>query len=334
MEQKSSPLTDDQIAPIAVPASRYRVAPDVAVVSCYFNSHNYNSKRHVFQQFRNSMEESGVPLFIGECAFGEQPFELPPSSTVFQFRARDVMWQKERLLNLTIDRVPDRYTKIAWIDADILFTNPNWLTDASERLDQYSVVQLFSHVLRLRPNETSYFGGGDRAHGFGFAYTALPAFSRLPFSVHGRTGYGWAADRQLLTDVGLYDAAIMGGGDHLAAHAFTGAFSSCLTGHFPSNSGYLDHFRGWAEALWSVALGRLGYVPGAALHLWHGERRNRRYAGRLRELSQLGYDPKVHLQAAPGGVWTWSDEGAFLAAWASAYFRDRHEDTTGHHPDR
>jgi hypothetical protein len=326
---------DDQVSPIAVPAPRYRLTPDIAVVSCYFNSHNFDSKRRAFQLFRHSMEQSGVPLFIGECAFGEQPFELAPSSSVFQFRGRDVMWQKERLLNLTIDRVPDRYTKIVWVDADILFTNPDWMTETSERLDQYRVVQLFSHVLRLRPNETSYFGGGERAHGFGFAYTALPAFSQLPFLVHGRTGYGWAADRQLLSDVGLYDGSIMGGGDHMIAHAFSGAFASrCLGIHFSGSPGYLDHFRGWAEAMQSRVLGRLGYVPGAALHLWHGERMNRRYAERLRELNQRGYDPSVHLQSEPGGVWAWSDEGAFFAEWASAYFRDRREDTAGHDADR
>jgi len=51
------------------------------------------------------MERSGVPLFIGECAFGDRAFELTPSSSVFQFRCRDVMWQKERLLNLAIERM-------------------------------------------------------------------------------------------------------------------------------------------------------------------------------------------------------------------------------------
>ena len=121
------------------------------------------------------MERSGVPLFIGECAFGDDEFELAPSSSVFHFRCRDVMWQKERLLNLTIDRMPDRYTKIVWVDADVLFTNPRWIVETSERLDEVAVVQPFSHAVRLRPAETSYFGGGERSRGFCFTRSALPA---------------------------------------------------------------------------------------------------------------------------------------------------------------
>ena len=97
---------------------------------------------------------------------------------MFQFRCRDVMWQKERLLNLTIDRVPDRYTKIVWVDADVLFTNPRWIVEASERLDDFPVIQPFSHAVRLRPGETSDFGGGERARGFCFTRSALPALAR------------------------------------------------------------------------------------------------------------------------------------------------------------
>ena len=318
----------DRLDPVAVPAARYLPAPDVALVTSYFNSHNYASKRRGFELFKHSMDRSGVPLFIGECAFGEEEFELAPSSSVFQFRCRDLMWQKERLLNLTIDRVPDRYTKIVWVDADVLFTNPRWIVEASECLDHVPVIQPFSHAVRLRPRETSYYGGGQRFRGFCFTRSALPPVSRLRYHVHGHTGLAWAADRQLLSDLGLYDAAIGGSADHLMAHAFCGDFGSgCLQAVFGGPSGYLEHFRSWAEAAWGRVQGRLGHVGGAALHLWHGETVNRGYLRRYRQLTRRGYDPAVHLDGEPGGLWAWSDEGAFLSEWASRYFRDRREDT-------
>jgi hypothetical protein len=318
----------ERIDPVAIPARRYVPAPDVAVVACYFNSHNYASKRRGFELFRGSMERSRVPLFIGECAFGDERFELAPDGSVFQFRTPDLMWQKERLLNLTIERVPDRYTKIAWVDADVLFTNPRWIAEASERLDDVPVVQPFSHAVRLRPGETSYFGGGERSRGFCFTRSALPGLSRLKYHLHGHTGFAWAADRGLLSDLGLYDGAVAGTGDHLMAHAFSGDFGSgCLQLVFGRSSGYLDHFRAWAETAWARVGGRLGYVGGAALHLWHGETANRGYVSRYRDLMRLGYDPAVHLRADPGHLWSWSDEGAFLSEWAAGYFRDRREDT-------
>lgn len=239
------------------------------------------------------------------------------------------MWQKERLLNLTIDRVPDRYTKIAWVDADVLFTNPRWIVQASERLDELPVVQLFSHAVRLRPRETSYFGGGERSRGFCFTRAALPALSRVrSYHVHGHTGFAWAADRQLLSDLGLYDAAIGGTADHLMAHAFSGDFGTpCLWPVFGGTSGYLDHFRRWAEAAWERVRGNLGCVDGAVLHMWHGETVNRGYVRRYRELTRLEYDPATHLRREPGGLWAWSEEGAFLSEWAVGYFRDRREDS-------
>lgn len=319
-----------------MPAQRYLAAPDVAVVTCYFNSHNYASKRRGFDQFRHSMERSGVPLFIGECAFGDEEFELTPSSSVFQFRSRDVMWQKERLLNLTIDRVPDRFTKIAWVDADILFTNPRWIVDASERLDEVPVIQPFSHAVRLRPRETSYFGGGERSRGFCYTCSALRALSRArSYHVHGHTGFAWAADRQLLSELGLYDAAIGGTADHLMAHAFTGDFGTpCLWPVFGGGSGYLEHFRHWAQAAWERVRGNVGCVTGAVLHLWHGETINRAYVRRYRELTRLGYDPALHLREEPGGLWAWSEQGAFLSEWALGYFRDRREDSTAGTADR
>jgi hypothetical protein len=149
----------------------------------------------------------------------------------------------------------------------------------------------------------------------------------MRYHVHGHTGFAWAAGRQLLGDLGLYDAAIGGTADHLMAHAFCGDFGSpCLELVFGGSSGYLDHFRRWAETAWGRVRGSLGYVSGAVLHLWHGETVNRGYVRRYRELTSMGYDPAVHLCSEPGDLWAWSEEGAFLSEWADGYFRDRRED--------
>lgn len=312
---------------LVAPATSYAPAPDLAVVTGYFNSHHFKSKRRVFDRFADSMNRSGIPLFVGECAFGNSSFELQSSASVFRFRARDVLWQKERLLNLTIDRVPDRYTKIAWIDGDILFENPRWAIDASEQLDGVAVVQLFDRAMWLRPEETAY-SGGPRMPSYCFVHATLPAFSRFgDGNLHGTTGFAWAADRQLLQTVGLYDAGIAGGADELMAHAFSGDFSGrCL--QLILTAGMVDHFRDWAQRAWATVRGRLGYVRGSAQHLWHGERQNRRYVSRFHDLSKLGYEPLTHLQLDPGGLWAFTDAGRrALAEWSNGYFRGRQEDT-------
>lgn len=312
---------------LIAPATSYSPAPDLAVVTSYFNSHHYDSKRRAFDRFADTMDRSGIPLFVGECAFGDSPFELEKSASVFRFRARDVLWQKERLLNLTIDRVPDRYTKIAWIDGDVLFENPRWSIDASEQLDDIAVVQLFDRAMRLRPQETAY-SGGPRRWSYCFVHATLPSFSRFgEGNLHGATGFAWAADRELLQTVGLYDAAIAGGADDLMAHAFSGDFSArCLP--LILTAGMVEHFRDWAERAWQTVRGRIGYVRGSVQHLWHGEDQNRAYVARFHNLSELGYEPLTHLQLDPGGLWAFTDAGRrALAEWSGGYFRGRQEDT-------
>jgi hypothetical protein len=75
-------------------------------------------------------------------------------------------------------------------------------------------------------------------------------------------------------------------------------------------------------------------VPGAVLHLWHGETTNRGYSSRNRDMQTYGYDPSRHLQDGRNGLWSLSEDGAPLSDWASEYFRDRREDSTQSFPSR
>ena len=52
----------------------------------------------------------------------------------------NTLWQKERMLNLAVARLPARCTKVAWIDADSFFTNERWVADTSALLDHQLVV--------------------------------------------------------------------------------------------------------------------------------------------------------------------------------------------------
>jgi hypothetical protein len=299
-------------------------------VVAYYNSAHFHSKRRAFDLFSASMERSGIPVFVGECAFGDDPFELPPSASVFRFRGRDEIWQKERLINLVVERLPDRYAKIAWLDADILFDNPLWAIRTSELLDELLVIQPFERAIRLLHDQTTYTGASDfNQPSFCFVHSALPELTRFGgYSVHGHPGFGWAANRDLWLEVGLYDGAIMGSGDHLMAHAFAGDFcSACIPNSFGRCQSYLEDYRTWATAAWEHVRGKLGSVPGAALHLWHGNRPNRQYWQRNLALFKLNYDPNRHLSVLENGLWCWSDadDGA-LREWTQGYFRARQED--------
>ncbi len=313
------------------PAGAYEPADDLAVVACFFNSENFQSKRMALETFCSSLETSPLAFYRAEVAYGSADFVLPAGDHVLQIRADDVMWQKERLLNLLVARLPERYTKVAWLDADILFERPSWASETSRLLDEYAVVQPYSHAFRLRPGQVDYTGKGDPWLSYAAVRSALPAFARHgPYWAHGHPGYGWAARRDVLRVVGLYDAAVMGTADDLMAHAFGGDFvSECLRHTFLGNAAYLEHYRQWAESAFDLVRGRIGVVDGAALHLWHGELANRGYGTRKVDLVSLGYDPVRHLRVNADGMWSWSSAAALIRETCATYFASRREDQVG-----
>jgi hypothetical protein len=310
------------------PAAAYEPPADLALVSAFFNPGGFRSKRRNLELFVERVERSGLTRLIVEGAFGQEPFALAPGPGVMQVRCRDVMWQKERLLNLAVARLPPAITKVAWLDCDILFENPRWAVETSRLLDEVAVVQPFATAIRLPPARTDYDGQGVVDSGFACACERSPgAFLSGRFAEHGHTGYAWAARRELVARHGLYDAGVAGSADHLMAHAMCGDWSSpCVPLMIGRANPYADHFRDWAERIYRDVGARLGHVAGAVLHLWHGDVAHRRYTERNLELLAFGFDPRRDLGLGADGAWEWNSDKPALHRWCADYFVRRRED--------
>lgn len=311
-----------------VPAPSYAPAPDLWVVTAYFNPERYRTKRANYDRFRDSLAASGIRLVTVECAFGDAPFELAPSADVLHVPGRDVMWQKERLLNVAIGRLPPEAGKVAWLDADVLFENLDWATETSRRLDQFPVLQLFDRAVRLPRGAIADEGTGETYAGFATVAARNPhAATSGDFAAHGHTGFAWAARREVLAGLGLYDACIAGSGDHMMAHAFSGDWTSaCVDRIIGAANRHRAFFVAWCEKVYRRVRARVGYVPGTVLHLWHGEVRDRRYVDRNRELAGFGFDPARDIRVGLSGCWEWASRKPELHAWARGYFGRRRED--------
>jgi hypothetical protein len=310
------------------PAARYIPVDDLAIVTCYYNPERYETKRRNYNRFVSPIVDAGTGFVAIECQFGDTSFELSGKAGVHQVRGRDVMWQKERLLNLAIARLPDRYTKVAWLDCDVLFENDRWMVEASSLLEKCAVVQPFEQVVRL-PLGHSYFRGlGDRWEGFAAVYQREPT-QRLcgDFNRHGHTGFAWAARRDILARHGLFDICIAGSGDHLIIHGFCGDFDTpCTARLLRNNVPYREAFVRWASAVAADVNARIGYVPGSLLHLWHGDVSKRHYVARSKELEAFGFHPGHDIRIGSTGCWEWNSAKPALHTWAAAYFGRREED--------
>jgi hypothetical protein len=296
-----------------------------------------------------------------ECAIGAAPFELAPSEQVLQVRAPHALWLKERLLNLAIARLPPDARKVAWLDADVLFADPAWAQVTSALLERWPVAQPYSTMARLPQGQAVFAGLARRS--FACQLQRRPESARLSARDHGRPGLAWAARRDLIERHGLYDAAIVGGGDELFAHAASGGLASLCVRRYtgarlpplarianaimirlprgladrivarwqpaarPSpRERFFAHYLDWARRLHADIQGRIGCAQGVALHLWHGDYANRRYADRNMILQRHAYDPALDLRLNAAGVWEWASAKPGLRREVADYFLSRRED--------
>ena len=314
-----------------------RPADDICAVTTYFNPSGFKTKRRNYDRFVDAIRRDGIRCITVECVFRGSRFELPRSKDVIRINADDVMWQKERLLNIAIEQLPARTTKVVWLDADILFDESDWVARTSAALDEHAVVQPFETVVRLPPGVTHDDGRGETWRSFGAVMTEDPlAVVMGVFDRHGHTGFAWAARREVV-ERGLYDVCIAGSGDHMMAHAFAGDFeSTCVTRLIGSSGAYRDHFAAWCADVYPLVRSQIGFVRGNIRHLWHGERANRRYVQRNRELWEMKFDPTRDLVRDAGGCWRWSAADTPLRPWMIEYFASRREDEAApvpHVPD-
>lgn len=307
------------------PQARYRGVDDLWIISSLFNSYSDVKKRN-FERFLSPIQEN-LNWMVVDCAFERQPHVLPPGPRVVYTRTSASLWQKERLLNLAISHLPAECKKVAWVDADILFENPDWAYDASELLDSYPVVQLFDWIVRLPQGHSTYRREGAARESFASVYRRCPEFCTAGEpGLHGGTGIGWAARRELLDLHKLYDSCIVGGGDHLMAHAFVGDFQSNCVIRMTDTGPYHSHAVHWGERVYASVRGNIAAVPGAAFHLWHGSLQTRSYNQRLLILHRAGFDPARDIRLSPAGCWEWSHSNRQLEQCVPAYMAGRSQE--------
>src|SRR5688572_25463381 len=126
-----------------------------AAITCYFNPCGYRNRKIAYERFAAGLDKQHVPLWTIEAALDGDAFVIPENGRVVRVRfpAEGWLWQKERLLNILVRQLPPHIGKVAWIDCDLLFHNPQWGMLAEAALDTWPVVQLFDYAVWLGPND-------------------------------------------------------------------------------------------------------------------------------------------------------------------------------------
>jgi len=214
--------------------------------------------------------------------------------------------------------LPRDWEYVAWLDADIQFLRPDWVTQTIAELQRRAFVQLFSHMVDLGPNFES-LGVSE-----GVAFRVARGAGQEE-ALQASSGFAWAARRRELEALGgLNDWSIAGGGDSDLARAILGARrpeSPAMLGSAFAHK--YEEFRAQCQRRLG---GELGYVPTTIVHFWHGRRRDRSYLTRWQALADHAFDPDVDLWRDCDGLYGFSGNKPSLEAALRDYFRSRDED--------
>ena len=306
------------------------------VITCYFNPCKYQNRYQNYLQFANSMIRQNIQLLTIELG---SPVHLPASSATKYIAVyeNDVLWAKERLMQIALDNLPKTCQYVVWCDCDILFQDKNWAWETVDALQSHRIIQPFTKCVFLGATETPLKNGM-----FSPSISFARWYARHQKTIthtdnvlgEGHPGYVWAARRDVLNRVKFYDKCILGHADIVMAIAFS--HNTIRDGPFPK--GWEPHWTpGWSDALqndirtWQartidVVQGDLGYLPGTIFHLWHGPRSNRNYGNRGYILQH--FDPAVHLTLSVNKTWQWTESArrSEVDKQCVLYFQQRQED--------
>jgi hypothetical protein len=303
-------------------------------ITSYFNPAAYRSRWDNYRTFR---ERLAVPLVTVELSF-DGSFQLGPDDAdiLVQLRGQDVMWQKERLLNVALTHLPDACSAVAWLDCDVILERDDWPQRALRALDAHVLVQPFDRAYELPrgalPEDVprEQIEPGQPSFARQLVDGALTNGVLEAWRVNGdrttlRDGYAWAGRRDVLERHGFYDARVTGGSTRDLACAALGALEPLIDGR-PMTGAQRAHLLDWARAFHGSVQGRIGCLEGAVYHLWHGELENRRYTVRHTELVHHEFDPSRDIALDEAGCWRWSSDKPELHAHVREFFAVRKED--------
>ena len=310
-----------QYQPLLSPAKDGWSGSNLVVLTAYFNPQHSTNRRNNWFAFSQSLLEKGIQLLTIEgVRVGDDP-NLPERSDVQRIYFEDILWHKERLLNIAIRNLPKEVDAVAWVDADLLWPCPDLEERILSALAYWPVIQPWSTCVLLDANNNTqlWMGRKKSPHSTGSYNHRRRVKDGNPSDSH--PGFAWAARRSVIDEIGgLYDRHITGGGDTAMALGFFGNFKSTFLDYDRMSLPMFAHWNSWAMKAHSVIKGQVGFIESEIQHLYHGEIADRGYRQRWRSLAEQGYNPLEHITHEPNGVLAWTDAATLnLRSWVSNY---------------
>lgn len=282
---------------------------DTSIILSYFSPVGAKLPAQHFARTLELAVQSGAEVCVSQVVKeNAEPLPTPGAHSNRVFVSSDSIFFKENLWNLAAQNATSE--KLLFLDADLYYTQPDWLSRISRTLDICDVIQPFDMCFW-----ESYKGAGidpslQRMCWFYTIAHNLPPDQRIH-----HPGFGFAFRRDFFEKVGgFYELGCLGFGDSLFCVAATpnnlirrllekvysvSVNAAKLTGnnkiywvnaakHFLADS-YLSYRNVFQNVPHTV-----GYVPGLPIyHRWHGTIKNRNYSTRMQFVNWPEDEPPV-----------------------------------------
>jgi hypothetical protein len=286
------------------------IKKDMAILLVIFNP---SMSKRIIMNYLYTVEQfylQGLPTYTLELVYeGRKPELAANVPNVFHVKTNSYMFHKENMIRVLEKKIPQKYQKLLFVDADIVWKQSSWYSQISRTLDYYEVVQPFEqgHWLDLTykkkeiSRETVLFMWKDK-----WDHTLHP-------------GFAWAMRRDWYIKNGFFDYALSGSGDTLSA-------AHWLNKKFPKG------FKSLPTALTAVYAEfckkprpQIGYCKGLEVfHLYHGGRANRQYVDRHKMLD-VEQDIMLLTHINADGIIEWKDPEYWNPQFLK-YFKSRDDD--------
>lgn len=320
------------------------------VVSAHFYPEITAELRRQYVTFRSQFVGQGVPLVTYAVGRHYQAWEEEFAEV--RVVGGDSLFQKERLWTVAAKAAEARgFRRFLCLDADIVFEGPSWAQALRAAFDKYDVVYPFERVRHMYNDVTV-----DRCGALYFPlrlspriadsiladlHRACAAFRARAWPRPRAFGFGVAFNSHFLNSVGLYQKAIVGGGDSLLWTALTWIVAGRSVEQrsrrlreylaefgMPDDGALYRSILSWIESararLTSV---RVGYVKGVgATALPHGTIAQRRYRERFEILRDYAPEQDVLAEGDQGLVF--AERAGRLKEEVARYLRERLEPCT------
>ena len=266
----------------------------IAVISnpCFFMR-----RYQLFSEFMVRMNNNKtINFYVVELIYGNQYYFLTNKNNPnhLQLHVEHPLWHKENMINLAVDKLlPEDWKAFAWIDADVTFESPTWASDTLKILNNFDIVQLFSHCEDLDKDEMTM----NIFQSFAYNYCKAKPYVNKGLD-YWHSGYAWAIKRQAYEQLGgLYHYGVLGSGDAIMALSLIGRVDKVMRHDY--SEGYKHSMYEFQRKACSL---KLGYVNGVIRHSYHGSKKNRKYMERGEILVKYKYDPYRMINIDSSGV--------------------------------